>query len=466
MALSKLKTNRLYYLLLVLPIVLAFVSWWGFPLLANWLSKSVFGYESLPKPANWLWYAVVILYYSWFTFLAIGVGGLLTVGAWLSRRFVKRRRMNFYPMVSFVVPAFNEEKQLPRCIASLFRCAAEYPGFVEVVVVDDGSIDASYEVAFASVQMNMRKYSKVRGRVVRQMANLGKVEALRTGVNRALGQVVAVVDADSWWRGDALRGLVEYMQGNGKVAVTGYVHPSDDGGYSPYVILQQLEYSQGLGVFRCAQALGNAVLVIPGAIGLFNADVLRNLLNNKSVRSVTEDFEITLELQKKGYEVGYLNAGRCGTMAPKDFGSFWGQRSRWFVGWLHNTLGIHRDVLLERRWLSLLLWYCLIVEYFGAFVELAAIFSFPFLFWFTPDKVLFVINLLWFGAYSLTLGVVLQAVALWFAYGEYNHKWLLYYTPFYSILRFVNLCVRVISVVKYIFGYRGNWHTTKQQKTL
>jgi len=457
-------TSRLCYLLLVLPFVLALVSWWGFPVLAQWLSVSVFGYEPMLRPAGWLWYVAVVLFYSWFTFLAIGVGGLLVVGAWLSRRRAKRGRMGFYPMVSFVVPAFNEERRLPRCIASLFRCAAEYPGPVEIVVVDDGSVDTSYEVAFASVQLNIRKYPKVRGRVVRHMVNLGKVEALRSGVNRALGQVVAVVDADSWWRSNALRGLVEYMRGNGKVAVTGYVHP-DGGGYSPYVVLQQLEYSQGLGVFRCAQALGNAVLVVPGAIGLFDADVLRNLLNEWGVRSVTEDFEITLELQKRGYEVGYLNAGRCGTVAPGDFGSFWGQRSRWFVGWLHNTLGIHRDVLLERRWLSLLLWYCLVVEYFGAFVELAAIFSFPFLFWFAPDRVLFVLNLFWFGGYSLVLGVVLQAVALWFAYGEYNHKWLLYYTPFYAILRFVNLWVRVVSVVRYAFGYRGNWHTTKQKKT-
>lgn len=461
MAFSKPKTsratNRLYYLLLMLPFVLAFISWLSFPSFANWLSKTVFGYET-DQPLNLLWYTVVMLYYSWFTFLAIGVGGLLAIGAWLSRRRAKRRKMSFYPMVSFVVAAFNEEKRLPRCINSLFRCAADYPGPVEVIVVDDGSVDASYEVAFASLQLNMRKHPKVRGRVVRHMANLGKIEALRTGVNRALGEIVAVVDADSWWHPDALRSLVEYMKANGKVAVTGYAHPSDANGWSPYVVLQQLEYSQGLSVFRCAQALGNAVLVVPGAIGLFDAEVLRNLLNEWGVRSVTEDLEITLELQKRGYEVGYLNAGRCGTVAPRDFGSFWGQRSRWFVGWLHNTLGIHRDVLLNRRWLSLLLWYCLVVEYFGAFIELAAIFSFPFLFWFAPDKILFVINLLWFSGYTLLVGVILQAIALRFAYGKYNHKWLLYYTPFYAILRFINLWARAVSVVRYIFGYRGGWH--------
>jgi len=90
-AVSKPKTNRLYYLLLVLPFILAFVSWWGFPVLAQWLSMTVFGYEPLLQPAGWLWYAAVMLYYSWFTFLGIGVGGLLAVSAWLSRRHAKRQ---------------------------------------------------------------------------------------------------------------------------------------------------------------------------------------------------------------------------------------------------------------------------------------------------------------------------------------------------------------------------------------
>lgn len=466
MAFSKPKTSRLYYLLLVLPFVLAFVSWWGFPVLAQWLSMNVFGYEPLLKPAGLLWHVAVMLYYSWFTFLAIGVGGLLAVGAWLSRRRAKRWRIGFYPMVSFVVPAFNEARQLPRCIGSLFRCAAEYLGPVEIIVMDDGSMDNTYEVAFASVQLNMQKYPKVRGRVVRHMVNLGKVEALRSGANRALGQVIAVVDADSWWQPDALSSLVEYMRADGRVAVTGYVHPSDgEAEENPLVILQQLEYSQGLGVFRCAQGLGDAVLVVPGAIGLFEADMLRDILNERSLKSVAEDSEITLELQKRGYKIGYLNTARSGTVAPGDFSSFGSQRLRWFVGWLHNTLGVHRDALLSRRWLSLLLWYSLVVEYFGAFVELAAVASFPFLFWFAPDRILFVLNLLWFGGYALSVGVVAQAIALRFAYGEHNHKWLLYYTPFYTILWFVNLWARLFSLVRYAFGYRGQWRTTKQRLT-
>ncbi|MGB9134696.1 MAG: glycosyltransferase family 2 protein [Candidatus Bathyarchaeia archaeon] len=464
MALSKPKASRLYYLALALPFVLAFLSWWGFPPLARWLSITIFRYAPLPQPASPLWSILVMLFYSWFTFLSIGVGGSLAIGAWLSRRKATRKKMAFYPMVSFVVPALNEERTLPRCISSLFRCAEEYPGPVEIIAVDDGSVDTTYEVAFAAMQLNTSKTTRVRGRVVRHMANLGKVEALRTGVNYALGQMVAVVDADSWWRPDALRSLVEYMQANGKAAVTGYVHPSDgEAEDSPLVALQQLEYSQGLSVFRCAQALGNAVTVVPGAMGLFEAEVLRDILNGRGLKSVTEDSEITLELQKRGYGVGYLNMARSGTVAPESLSSFWNQRQRWFIGWLHNTLGVHRDMLLERRWLSLLLWYSLIVEYFGTLIELAALVSFPLLYWLAPDRILFTLNLLWFGAYALLVGIAAQAIALHYAYGRHSHKRLLYYTPFYTLLWLLNLLARTTSLARYALGYRGNWHTTKRK---
>ncbi|UCG37049.1 MAG: glycosyltransferase family 2 protein, partial [Candidatus Bathyarchaeota archaeon] len=242
-----------------------------------------------------------------------------------------------------------------------------------------------------------------------------------------------------------------------------YINPSEDETENGALLaLQQLEYSQGLGVFRCAQALGNAVTVVPGAIGLFEAHTLREILNSKGLRSVTEDSEITLELQEQGHKIGYLNLARSWTVVPSDFKNLWNQRIRWFVGWLHNSLDLHRTILFKRRWLSLLLWYCLIIEYFGAAVELGAVVGFPFLLWFAPDRVLFTINLLWFGGYAFVIGTTAQAIAVRFAYGKHNHRSLLYYTPFYFILWLVNSLARLSSLAKYSFGYRGKWNKTSK----
>jgi biofilm PGA synthesis N-glycosyltransferase PgaC len=362
-------------------------------------------------------------------------------------------------MVSFIVPAYNEERKISRCITSLFKCAQEYDSLCEIIVVDDGSGDCTYEIAWSALELNRRKYPIVRGKVVRHSANLGKIEAIKTGVNRALGTIIAVVDADSWWMPDALAKLVDYMLSNGKKAVTGYVHPSDgDYELNPYVVLQQLEYSQGLGITRCAQSLSNNVLVVSGAIGLFEAETLRKILNEKHVKSVTEDLEITLEIHKRGAEVGYLGLATSSTVAPTTFNVLWNQRLRWFTGWLHNTLKIHKDMLLKKSWLTLILWYCYIFEYFGAFIDIAALAAFPLLFSFAPDSIYFLLNLLIFIPYGFLIGIINQTIALKYAYNKHNYKALLYYTPFYPILRLINILARLTSVVKYFLGDHGSWH--------
>ncbi len=457
------KSSRIVYLAFCIPFILAYVSWRFFPVFAHWLITQTFNYEVSFLQANWLWYTVIRFFYGWYTFLAIGIAGVWAVAAAITRVQKKEVKQLWYPMVSFVVPAYNEEKNVSRCIKSLFKCTKKYAGLCEIIVVDDGSSDYTYEVAWATIELNRRKYPQVRGKVVRHSANLGKVEAIRTGSDRALGGLIAVVDADSYWMSDTLVKLVDYLLLNGKKAVTGYVHPSDgDAEVNPYVVLQQLEYSQGLGVARCAQSLGDDVLVVSGAVGLYDASVLRGILNEKRVRSVTEDLEITLEMHKRGAGVGYADVATSSTIAPVSLNVLWSQRMRWFTGWLHNTLNIHRDLLIKKSWLTLLLWYCYVFEYGGAFIDLAALCAFPFLFWFAPDRIFFILNLLVFVPYGLLIGFINQSIALKYAYDKHNYRSLLFYTPFYPIIRLVNILARLTSSVKYLFGDNGSWHSSKK----
>ncbi|ABK14860.1 glycosyltransferase family 2 protein [Methanothrix thermoacetophila] len=84
--------------------------------------------------------------------------------------------------VSLVVPAFNEVKGLPLVIA-------EYLEWVdEIIVVDDGSNDGTYEVA--------KRFAGEKVKIFRHDINRGKVAALRTGVKHASGDVIVFTDAD------------------------------------------------------------------------------------------------------------------------------------------------------------------------------------------------------------------------------------------------------------------------------
>jgi biofilm PGA synthesis N-glycosyltransferase PgaC len=453
------KRFKAKYIAFLAPFALAFLSWLYFPTAAQWIITNVFGYTSTALTANPFWAGTIRFFYTWYTFVAIGIAGVWIIAAVFARKQHAQTKTDFYPMVSFIVPAYNQEKNVARCVTSLFKCAEKYQGNCEIIIVDDGSKDYTYEVAWSAAQLNHHTQPRVRSKVTRHSANLGKIEALKTGVNSTLGSLVAIVDADSEWSPNTLVELVDYKLSNGKRAVTGYTHPNGEGSEGKIIVrLQRLEYSQGLSIGRCAQGLGNNVLVVSGAIGVYDADLLREILAERNIRSVTEDLEITLEMHKKGAKVGYVSSVQSSTVVPLGLTALWRQRLRWFTGWLHNTLGIHRDLMTKRSWLTALLWYCYVFEYAGAIVDLAAVVALPFLWWFAPDAVLFGLNLLVFVPYGLLLGVVSQAVALRFAYGSYRHNALLLYTPLYPLLWFVNVLARSRSLLSYLTGNNGKWH--------
>lgn len=455
------ETNRfrVSYLAFSIPFVLAFLSWLYFPVISQWIITNLIGYTATMQSANPAWYWIIRFFYSWYMFVAIGVAGIWVIAAAIARKQQTETKRAFYPNVSFVVPAYNQEKNVAHCIDSLFKCAERYDGNCEIIVIDDGSNDYTYELAWSAIELGQKANSKVRGKVVRHSANLGKIEALKTGVNRALGGIVAIVDADSEWPPNTLIELANYKISNGKKAVTGYAHPISKESEGKLVLnLQRLEYSQGLGVGRCAQSLGNNVLVVSGAIGIYDGGLLREVLTDRNIHSVTEDLEITLEMHKKNAKVSYVSSVQSATVAPTNLSTLWKQRLRWFTGWLNNTLNIHKDLMTKRSWLSALLWYCYIFEYGGAFVDLASVTLFPFLWYFAPDPLLFAFNLVMFIPYGLLIGVISQAIALKFAYSSCHFLGLLLYTPLYPLLRLVNVLARLRSIFSYLGGNNGKWH--------
>jgi dolichyl-phosphate beta-glucosyltransferase len=92
------------------------------------------------------------------------------------------------PDLSVVVPAFNEEHRLPTLLGAL-QSQLDH-ATTEVVLVDDGSHDATSDVAYRSLA------AMPLARVVRLEQNLGKGGAVRAGVKEATGRIVVYMDAD------------------------------------------------------------------------------------------------------------------------------------------------------------------------------------------------------------------------------------------------------------------------------
>ena len=92
--------------------------------------------------------------------------------------------------VSIVVPLFNEVESLPELCDWIDRVLSENKLSYEVILVDDGSKDGSWE----QIESLKLTYPQVRG--VRFRRNYGKSAALHTGFGMASGEVVITMDAD------------------------------------------------------------------------------------------------------------------------------------------------------------------------------------------------------------------------------------------------------------------------------
>jgi len=116
--------------------------------------------------------------------------------------------------LSIVVPAYNEEHRIAPTLARLSAFLANQPMRWEIVVVDDGSRDATCTV----VQAAMAHIPNLR--LVRQSPNRGKGAAVRLGMREARGQIRVMSDADGSMPPEQLpRLLAPILAGRAEIAI-------------------------------------------------------------------------------------------------------------------------------------------------------------------------------------------------------------------------------------------------------
>lgn len=94
------------------------------------------------------------------------------------------------PVLSIVVPVYNEKESLEELFASIEQAAADWHHSYEVVFVDDGSTDGSFE----KLKSLAERHARVRLFSFRR--NMGKSPALLCGFQNAAGQYILTMDAD------------------------------------------------------------------------------------------------------------------------------------------------------------------------------------------------------------------------------------------------------------------------------
>jgi glycosyltransferase involved in cell wall biosynthesis len=103
------------------------------------------------------------------------------------------------PLVSVIIPAYNAERFIARTLDSVL--SQTYRN-IEVIVVDDGSTDQTFEI----VNRNSKMDSRIK---LLQQPNRGVAEARNVAIAASKGEFIAPIDADDVWHRDKLREQVE-----------------------------------------------------------------------------------------------------------------------------------------------------------------------------------------------------------------------------------------------------------------
>jgi cellulose synthase/poly-beta-1,6-N-acetylglucosamine synthase-like glycosyltransferase len=332
---------------------------------------------------------ISILIFAFFVLYALATGTLLLMSvrkiSWYSRGQGPTRprsgELARHPSVSLVTPAYNEELLIVQSARTFL--ASDYEP-LEVVVVDDGSKDdtlAKLDEAFDLVPLPLRgrtvlpsapigsfSISRVdpRLRVVHK-ENGGRSDAINAGISVARGELVVVVDADSILEPDAItRAVVPFeVHPDQCMAVGGGIRVANgskivDGclvatGISKQGVgaTQVLEYMRGFSATRIAWSELNGLLLVSGAFGVFQRDLLV-ALGGFSKATLGEDMEMTMRIhhllrpQMKDARVEFAADAVCWTEAPGTLSGLRTQRIRWHTGLLDN-LRMHRAMFGRPR---------------------------------------------------------------------------------------------------------------------
>ncbi len=253
------------------------------------------------------------------------------------------------PLISILVPGYNEGAVIQASIRSLL--ALDYPRY-EVLVIDDGSKDKTYQLA----RHFEGEHSRATVRVFRKK-NGGKSRALNFGIERAKGEFILCMDADSTLAPQTLRKAVRHLVDSPRVgAVAGSVKVVNRTNW--LAKLQALEYIEGLNMVRAAQGFFRLVNIIPGPIGLFRRSALESV-GGYDHDTFAEDCDLTLKLLAMGWQVKYEPAATAMTEAPESLLDLLKQRYRWTRGIL-QAIAKHKRKLVDPRTgigITFTLWY-------------------------------------------------------------------------------------------------------------
>ena len=242
-----------------------------------------------------------------------------------------KKENTYFPKVSVVVPARNEEKGLPKTINSLVKL--NWPkDKLEILIVDHDSIDKTAQVAKELINT----YPGFDIRLIHRDHEPWHIKShsFNEGLKNATGEFVACVDADTVVQGNCFSEMIPEFQEEKVGAVISTIKVTDP--KNIYEKIQHLEYLFAT-FARSLMSKIDTLHVTPGALSIYRKRLFDEL-GPFDENNVTEDLEMAMRLRYHGYKVRLAIESVTYTKVPDAFCILWSQRVRWFRGFIYNNI--------------------------------------------------------------------------------------------------------------------------------
>lgn len=249
----------------------------------------------------------------------------------------KPKPLKEFPIVSVIVPAYNEEKSIAATVNSLLNL--DYPkNKLDIIVVNDGSTDKTGEIV-AKIAKENECVTLI------NQSNQGKGKSMNHGLKIAKGEFFACLDADSFVEPNALKKILPHFRDKEVGSVLPLLKIKN-----PVKLVERIQWYEYLINMFYKKLMGNldCVHVTPGPFATYRTGLIKEL-GGFDEHNLTEDLEIALRLQKHDYKIIQIMDTVVYTIPPDSFKGLYQQRNRWYKGSIYNTFK-YRNMLFNKRY--------------------------------------------------------------------------------------------------------------------
>ncbi len=297
---------------------------------------------------QWFWYAPFFQAYSVVVSIYIFSKVLLSL-------FYREPKDNgITPSVTIIVAAKNEEAHIAETVRHCF--AARYPKEqLEVLVVDDGSTDKTWDV----LQPLQKEYPLLS--IFRFPENRGKRHAMALGARRAKGDILVYIDSDSFIDSEGVYRLVQPFVDKKVGAVAGHCMVIVEDG-NLISKMESVRYYVSQRIMKAAESVFDAVSCCPGPFSAYRKEAVLNVLDAWEHQTFLgtkatfgDDRSLTNFILRK-YKVLFHNGAIVRTYVPATWKVFFRQQLRWKKSWARETL-VAVQIMYKKHPLAALPYY-------------------------------------------------------------------------------------------------------------